>query len=420
MHVVYLSLEKPTLNRSAALQSLHTIRGLVSAGARVTFASPWPVRRVLATLQAMTGQPLPSGVDVHSVGPGPDLPVLVKLWPSQVWKGIAARLNRLAREIGQAEPDAVAYTRCRRIAANYPRQSAPPLLFEYHEPQSLTQASADEAAVGWRVPAIEAEERRAVRNAAGLVTVSQAHYDEAPALYGYQGPRWMIPNAVDLELFAAAAEARRPQPGKFVYMGGLDRWKGLELALAAVAKVPQARLSIIGGIVGSDAWNHLLQLSQRLELGDRVQFHGPVPQPGLHSHLAAATAGLLPLSGGYTLAARYNCPLKLLEYMAAGLPVVASDLPSVRELVTHDREALLTSDGDVTALAGALERLSADSALGARLGAAARQAAEKHTWLLRGRQILDACTEVRERGRRAATLPFPAPNSTDAAWRQAA
>jgi hypothetical protein len=110
MHVVYLSLEKPTLNRSAALQSLHTIRGLVAAGARVTYASPWPVRRVLATMQAMTGRPLPAEVEVVSVGPGPDLPVLVRLWPAQVWKGIAARLNRLARGQGQADANTVVYT----------------------------------------------------------------------------------------------------------------------------------------------------------------------------------------------------------------------------------------------------------------------------------------------------------------------
>lgn len=419
MHVVYLSLEKPTLNRSAALQSLHTIRGLVAAGARVTYASPWPVRRVLTTMQAMTGRPLPAEVEVVSVGPGPDLPVLVRLWPAQVWKGIAARLNRLARSQGQADANTVVYTRCRRIAANYPRQAVPPLVFEYLEPQSLTQATPDEAAVGWRVPAIEAEERRAARNAAGLVTVSRAHYDEAPTLYGYQGPRWLIQNAVDLSLFDPG-EARRATPGKFVYMGALDRWKGLELALAALARVPQARLSIIGGVVGSEAWNHLLDLAKRLEISERVQFHGPVPQPGLRPHLASATAGVLPLSANYTLAARYNCPLKLLEYMAAGLPVVASDLPSVRELVANDREALLTPDGDVTALAGALDRLCADEALGARLGAAARAAAEQHTWLTRGEQILSACGEVLQRSRRSAMLPFSAASSADAPWRQAA
>jgi len=417
MHVVYLSLEKPTLNRSAALQTLHTVRGLVLAGAKVTYVSPWPVRRIAAMCQAITGKPIPPEVEVVSVGPGPDLPVLVHLWPAQVWKGIAARLNRLTRGLNPLET--VVYTRCRRIAANYARHAAPPLVFEYHEPQSLTLVSPDEAAVGWRVPAIEAEERRALRRAAGLVTVSHAHHAEAPKLYDYRGPRWLIPNAVDLNTFASAAEERRPTPGKFVYMGGLEHWKGLELALAAIARVPQARLSILGGTVGSEPWNHLVALAQRLSLGERVQFHGPVPQLGLRPHLASATAGLLPLDGSYALAARYNCPLKLVEYMAAGLPVVASDLPSVRELVTHDQEALLTPDGDVTALADALARLCSDSELAARLGAAGRKCAEQHTWLARGQQILAACTEVRGRTRRPPQMPFT-PNDADSNFRHAA
>jgi glycosyltransferase involved in cell wall biosynthesis len=421
MHVVYLSLEKPTLNRAPALQSLHTLRGLVEAGAEVTYVTPWPVRRILATSLAMTGRPFPPEVRVVSVGPGPDLPVLVHLWPSQVWKGIQTRLNRIARSLQEDPRETVVYTRFRRIAASFPRAHAPPLLFEYHEPQSLTQATLDEAAAGWRVPALEAEERRAVHNAAGLVTVSRAHHDEAPGLYGFDGPRWLIPNAVDLETFAVPAEQRRPSPGRLLYVGALDRWKGLEIALAALVRVPAASLSIVGGVVGSEPWNQLTQLVERLNLNGRVQFLGLVPQQGLRPLLATAVAGLLPLDGAYSLASRYTCPLKMLEYMAAGLPVIASDLPSVREFTRDGQEALLTPPGDVTALAGAMQRLCSEPALVELLGAAGRQAALAHTWLARGQRILTACGEIlQRRRRRAATLPFSVSNVADAARRQAA
>jgi glycosyltransferase involved in cell wall biosynthesis len=75
--------------------------------------------------------------------------------------------------------------------------------------------------------------------------------------------------------------------------------------------------------------------------------------------------------------------------MAAGKAVVASDLPSLRELLTHDRDAWLVAPDDPAALAGGLERLLGDAALRERLGRTLAARAPEHTWDARARRLLE-------------------------------
>jgi glycosyltransferase involved in cell wall biosynthesis len=86
----------------------------------------------------------------------------------------------------------------------------------------------------------------------------------------------------------------------------------------------------------------------------------------------------------------YFSPLKVLEYMAAGLPVVASRIGQLAELVEDGRSGILCPAGDAAALADALDALRRDPALGARLGAAGREAAlRRHSWDAVVRTILE-------------------------------
>jgi glycosyltransferase involved in cell wall biosynthesis len=79
---------------------------------------------------------------------------------------------------------------------------------------------------------------------------------------------------------------------------------------------------------------------------------------------------------------RYTSPLKLFEYLAMGRPIVASDLPSIREVLTDSRTALLVPPGDPQALAGALSRLAGDRALARALGRASLALAADFTWIV--------------------------------------
>lgn len=93
----------------------------------------------------------------------------------------------------------------------------------------------------------------------------------------------------------------------------------------------------------------------------------------------------------------YFEPVKILEYMAAGLAIIASKQGRVCELVDDERTGLLVSPGDISALADALIRLSDDPALRERLGEQARTALESNqTWEITAQRVLALCEEAQK------------------------
>jgi glycosyltransferase involved in cell wall biosynthesis len=88
------------------------------------------------------------------------------------------------------------------------------------------------------------------------------------------------------------------------------------------------------------------------------------------------------------MARYFTSPLKLYEYMAAGLPIVASDLPSLREVLRHDENALLVPPDEPAALADSLGRLLTDAALGERLRRQAHADVQGRTWSARAASVL--------------------------------
>jgi glycosyltransferase involved in cell wall biosynthesis len=112
---------------------------------------------------------------------------------------------------------------------------------------------------------------------------------------------------------------------------------------------------------------------------------GAIPHSRVPAVLAEADIALAPYAVD---APEYFSPIKLFEYMAAGLAVVAGDLPAVREVVSKET-AVLVPKGDPEALAAAVAGLSMDAARRQRLGRAARAlVAAEHTWRHRARRVL--------------------------------
>jgi glycosyltransferase involved in cell wall biosynthesis len=171
-----------------------------------------------------------------------------------------------------------------------------------------------------------------------------------------------------------------------VYTGHLYRWKGAHtLALASGALPPGAVLCIVGG---TPADLHAFRDFLARERLDRVRLAGYVPPAEVPAWLAAADVVALPNSAQAAISERYTSPLKLFEYMAAERAIVASDLPSLREVLRHGENAWLVSPDDPAALAAGLRRLLDDAALAARLAARARQEVEGRTWEARARAVV--------------------------------
>jgi glycosyltransferase involved in cell wall biosynthesis len=118
-----------------------------------------------------------------------------------------------------------------------------------------------------------------------------------------------------------------------------------------------------------------------------VDFVGPVVHENMPRYLSGAKIAVVPNEACGT--SLYSSPLKLFEYMAQGLPIVASDLPAFREILRDGENAVLFKPGDPEALAGSLDRILHDPELAAGLGKRARLAAEDYTYTRRGQKILD-------------------------------
>jgi len=159
----------------------------------------------------------------------------------------------------------------------------------------------------------------------------------------------------------AGLRAEALEPNTFVFAGRLTRQKALGTAIEAVARVPAARLLIVGdGPERSD----LEHRAHEAGLDGRVSFRGAVPRAEALAALAAATAAVL--SSDWE-----NLPHAAVEALALGTPVVATAVGGVPEVVRDGENGLLVAAGSAAELAAALARLVEDGALRARLAASA-------------------------------------------------
>jgi glycosyltransferase involved in cell wall biosynthesis len=204
----------------------------------------------------------------------------------------------------------------------------------------------------------------------------------------------VIADAVDIDAFGRRrnAEARQElgvgqNDFLVMYVGQMYAWKGVETLVEAAAFLPvDARIWLVGGT--PEELPRIEKLVREPGAG-QVKLVGYVPPTQIPTYLAAADVLALPNSGRTPVSRYYTSPLKLFEYMAAERPIIASDLPALREIITNEETALLVPPDDANAIAAAVERLRADPALARRLAVNARRAAAAHTWEQRAIRILE-------------------------------
>ncbi len=175
----------------------------------------------------------------------------------------------------------------------------------------------------------------------------------------------VAPNGVDAGRFAYRDP---PVVGegvlRILYTGTLSAWQGVDVLLEAFRLVSVARPATLT-LVGPAPRARREELSKRIGkagLAGRVTLHGPADQAAVVRLLHESHVSAVPLADVDRNTAQGCCPLKLLEAMAAGCPVVASDLPVVRELAAPGEHFLGVPPGDPAGLALALLRSAGEAA----------------------------------------------------------
>jgi glycosyltransferase involved in cell wall biosynthesis len=264
------------------------------------------------------------------------------------------------------------------VAAALARRLRLPLTYDAHElyPEISTLSEREAATWSWL-------ERRLAGRADHVLTVCDSIAGELEQRYGVRRPTVLLNCPVgDGSNGRPGHRTGRDPAGReegepiVLYQGGFALHRGLDTLVRAAHGLDRGRIVLMG-------WGRLEEelrdLIAREKLGERVTIAPPVPPAEVVSSATLATIGVIPYEP-VGLNNTYTTPNKLFDYMAAGLPVVASRLPELTRFVEGGEMGLSFTPGDPTALATALNEILADPERYAQMRERAREAALRYTW----------------------------------------
>ncbi|MBD2567903.1 glycosyltransferase [Anabaena lutea] len=321
-----------------------------------------------------------ANVVVHQL---PAIPKVEKEIREQVALGINYNLRLDLQKLGNFHLIYERYSLWSYSAMEFAKEKGIPGLLEVNSPLIAEQAKHrglidfDNA---------EKVAHRVFQAATALIAVSEEvknyllNYVDSSKVY-------VIPNGVNPERFSKIKNYTKSETFTVGFVGTLKPWHGLPILTEAFVqlhqKVPQSRLLIVGD--GPEREHLEVELSTR-GLDAYTQFTGAVNPDQVPGLLAAMDVAVAPYPAQADF---YFSPLKVYEYMAAGLPVVASKIGQLVDLIEPVVNGILCPPGDAIALAEALEKLWRSPQLRHSLGQAARQKVmQNHTWDAIAQQIL--------------------------------
>ncbi|MBV9463689.1 MAG: glycosyltransferase [Verrucomicrobiae bacterium] len=359
---------------------------------RIFYAYPEPLTphrprhlQVWSTCRALAGhfEVVLAAAERNEFGGGNSNP-MIHCWPRRVTAGPIsfswqARFWRRCRHfIRQSPPDTILYARHLRLADHLLRRCpGRPLIFELHE---IFSENPD-------IPRRHAERLRAMEDrvftqAAGLVAITRGLVSALQSRYPDLPPCALAPDGCEPPDFSREPDPA-VAPADLIYAGSLHPWKGVRTLIQAMAFLPNRKLRVVGGTPAEV--EALRRLARQWKASARCEWTGVVPYHQVSDHLRRAKIGVVP-NHPHAISTDFTSPLKVFEYLAAGLPVLASDLPSLRE-VLDERVAVMFPAASPRSLAVAAEQLLSDEPGLARMSESARDRAQEFTWEKRAERI---------------------------------
>lgn len=240
--------------------------------------------------------------------------------------------------------------------------------------------------------------KRMLKRAMAVITVTAGLRDIMIQRFGLRPERvFVAENGVDPDLFRPMdlAESRAAwgisAASLVCYVGNLVPWQGLDALLEALAALPsRIHLLLVGD--GPDRATLLRQVED-LGLDNRVRRVGPIPHEKVPTCIAAADVCVAPFTSERNLRTGVSA-LKVMEYLACGRPIVVTDVPGPREIVSNYRCGLVVPPGDSNALARGLKRAIEEPAFGAAAIRASELVRKEHSWDQTARTVLGVLGNV--------------------------
>jgi glycosyltransferase involved in cell wall biosynthesis len=201
----------------------------------------------------------------------------------------------------------------------------------------------------------------------------------------------VAPDGVDIEKFdidilkeKAREKLNLPLDKKIVlYTGHLYKWKGAQI-LADAAKLLDKKILIVF-IGGTD--EDRIKFESKNKGINNILILGQKPYSNMPYYLKSADILVLPNSSKKDISKKWTSPMKMFEYMASKRPIIASDLPSIREILNEDNAVLFESD-NCEDLANKIMKLLKDNVLSDKISVQAFEDVMQHSWMNRVNKII--------------------------------
>jgi glycosyltransferase involved in cell wall biosynthesis len=395
VRILYLADIRFPLERANGIQSMETCHALAARGHEVTLVvrpdSHTPARDPFAFYGL---PPLQAADHADHAGKGILRIEVVPLTGPATARRVGYVTFAMGRAMGRTRQDVV-FTRDLGLASlllRVPAAARPPLVYEAHGIAADVAAALPDLVTGApkaspaKLRRLARRESHVWRAADGYVTITDGLKRELERRFASRSRIAVVPDGARVPGPVVLESSVPGREFTIGYAGHLYPWKGVDLVIEAVAALPDTRGLIIGGHEKEPDLARVKTFAAERNCASRTTFTGLLPPADVAARLRDADVLILP-NPASAISSSFTSPLKLFEYMASGRPIVASGLPSLREVLRDGENALLVEPGNAQALTAGIQRIKDDPALGELLARQALADVQQFTWARRAERL---------------------------------